>query len=177
MNFKNVIFDLLSKFKINDAVDQVPKNSSVYLFETRVYRTKNVKILPLLMKMQRNETILHSIIKSGFNKKNESDVIKNQKIFTINSFKLAKELRLVIGNERVQSSNLVMNLINQHNQKNEYEKNDYDDYILKVQSKHREFFFKSHVDKKEPLSKSYLQAAYFIKLVKNFNSHKTYDNI
>lgn len=144
------------------------------MFETRIYRTKNVKVLPLLMKMQRNEIILYSIIKSGFNKINEPDINK-QKIFTINSFKLAKELRLIIGNERVESSNLVMNLINKYQNDQEYEKNNYNDYILKVEARHKEFFFKSHVDKKEPLAKSYLQAAYFVKLVKYLNMVKNKD--
>jgi hypothetical protein len=118
------------------------------------------------MRMQRNETILYSIIKGRFIKNNES--IK-QKIFTINSFKLAQVLKLIIGNERVESSNLVMNLIDNYQKDYEYEKNDYNDYTLKLQPQHQEFFLKSHVDKREPLAKSYLQAAYFVKLVKSFN--------
>ncbi len=130
------------------------------------------------MRMQRNETILLSIIKNQFKtNKSLSELKANQKIFLIDSLKLAKVFKLFVGNERVESSALVTNLIQidqkqigqmkSDNGNNQFEKN-LNGYVLKIPNNWLvDFFFKSPKEYKEPLAKTYLQAAYFVKLIKD----------
>ena len=129
--------------------------------------------------MHTNEIVLKSIIKSFMNNKMQTDGLKfkQQQLFTVNSTMEAKQFKLLVGGERIHSSELVhqmlnydfllknanfskkyFNLITSANLKNHFNS------LTNVESKEDP---KSFILMKEPLSKNYLQASCFMKIMKD----------
>ncbi len=164
---------------------KLPKQSSVFLFETRLYKSKQSKYVTFLIKIHQCELVLKSIIKSFINTQNrlaskQIDVMPSQKIFTINSTKEAKEFRLLVGGERINSTELVTKILKSHaSNSNDAQLNEIKEkmFLLNTPQKFIDFFNKPADDPeikysiREPLSKNYLQASCFIKLLKRFLPH------
>ena len=105
----------------------MPKDSSAYLFETRRYKAADVRIVPFLMRIHRSEVILQSIYETKIrldqrksleskgpdeeSSRADQSAAKFQKVYTINSRRVALGLDLFIGNERINSTNMVDELI------------------------------------------------------------------
>lgn len=148
------------------------KESSVFLFETRSYKIKQAKLVPYLIRVNRNETIFQSVIKNFINQNNRNDTTNTiqKKIFTVNSMRLAKQLRLFIGGERIHSSDLVRTLLNNDLSQ---EATTYKDmylrkYVLRMSPTFFDFYMKDkqvNNSIREPLAKSYLQASCFLRIL------------
>lgn len=102
----------------------MPKDSSAYLFETRRYKAIDVRIVPFLMRIHRSEVILQTIFETklrlGQLKSLDDQQTANengpaqqpfQRVYTINSRRVAQSLDLFVGNERMNSANMVDELI------------------------------------------------------------------
>lgn len=145
----------------------MPQKSSAYLFEQRKFKTSDLKVLQHILKMQRDEIVLQCIIKKSFS---SNDI--EQKMFVLDSNKVAKQFRLFVGGERVISSDLVHSLLTKHNQEPTHDSNQtpslkikYD--LLQTPDDLKDIFFHSKQSLKEPLAKTYLQAACFLNILKN----------
>ena len=138
--------------------------------------------MSFLIKIYQTELILKSIIKNFINHqqiltKSKIDSIPNQKIFLMNSLKEAKNLKLLVGGERINSTELVENLLKSESIDIKQKMT-----ILNTPQLFKSFFAhgtydQSEVDMefkktvREPLSKNYLQAACFIQTLKRLLPH------
>lgn len=147
-----------------------PKDSSAFLFETRAYKARGLNMVPFLLKIYRAELLFQSVIKAHIDQvKREQQLPEaSQKIFTLNSSKLASRFKLLVGGESVTSSILVKNVLlgdswHTENQKQIYEK------VLDMPENFKEFYNNlrpiNKVDLREPLAKTYLQASSFLKVL------------
>jgi hypothetical protein len=168
----------------------LPKASSVFLFETRRYKSKQSKYVTFLIKIHQCELVLKSIIKSFINSQNhlasnQIDFMPSQKIFSINSTKEAKEFKLLVGGERINSTELVTKILKSDSlNSNDAQLDEIKEkmFLLNTPQKFIDFFNKPTGDTffgdpeikysiREPLSKNYLQASCFIKILKRFLPH------
>lgn len=158
--------------------EKIPKDTNAFLFEIKRYKARDLKFLPTVLKIQRSEVIMQSIVKNSIlnSLKNSSPSSNedaptnsiNQQIFLLNASRVGRMFDLVVGNERVKSANLVSLLLKQSINPSEEILNIRSRIrrlILKVTPEHQELFLKSK--HKEPLSINYLQASSFAHIVKN----------
>ena len=138
-----------------------------------------------MIRIHQNEIILKAIIKSYINNQkliSNNQSIEYQKIFSINSTKEAKGYKLLVGGERINSSELVSKMLKE-DPLNPKDVNLIDIkkkmFLLDVPQFFKDFFVQKINDGsiknsetrysvREPLSKNYLQAACFIRVLKNF---------
>ncbi len=138
----------------------MPKTCSVYLFEARKYKAVDAKYVPLMIKINRYEIIFQSIIKNYLNREK-----KSARIYNLNRLNVGKKFRIVVGNERVQSSDVVNFILRKQ------ENDDYtylNELALKSPDSFEEYFntqINSQI--KESISKDYLQCACFVKSIKD----------
>lgn len=139
----------------------MPQNSNAFIFEDKRYKAREVKMLQFVLKLQKNEIMFESMIKSKILNQ------KDKKIFKMNSSKVAKKFNILIGNERVRAANLVNFMIKPKIDS----KIDLSSFVLIDSDKYYEFFNKAKAHK-EPLAINYLQASCFLNLIKEFNAFK-----
>ena len=138
----------------------MPKTCSAYLFETRKYKAVDAKYVPLMIKINRYEIIFQSIIKNYLNKNNNQ-----AKIFNLNRLNVGKKFRIVIGNERVQSSDVVNFILRKQ------ENADYS-YLNELSLQNPTSFIEYYNNQKnsqikESISINYLQCACFVKSIRD----------
>ena len=130
-----------------------------------------MKILPTILKIQRCEVIMQSIIKNSIVNRSTIKDEQNsvaQQIFQMNATRVGRNFELVVGNERVKSANLVALMIKQSLDKESHilnEKSRARKFMLNLTQEIHDFYLKE-VRHKEPLSITFLQAASFCNLVK-----------
>jgi hypothetical protein len=156
--------------KIQRLFEKIPQKSSVYLFEQRKFKTSDLKVLQHILKMRSDELILQCIIKQSFS---SNDI--EQKIFLLDSIKVAKQFRLFVGGERVVSSDLVHSLLVKHKNEPTHAFNQLlalktNGDLLKTPDELKNIFLQSNQSLKEPLAKSYLQAACFLNILKDLSN-------
>ena len=147
---------------------KIPTDCSAYIFETRNYKSFDAKLVPFLIKMNRFELILQSIIKSQIKAEMEQQGLteSHKKIYSLNRLVVGRKFRLLVGNERTMSSDIVNFILRQQTNP---------DYLyltnmaLKESDKFKEFY-ESITDSqvKESFSKNYLQAACFVNNIMQF---------
>jgi hypothetical protein len=113
-----------------------------------------------MIKINRYEIIFQSIIKNYLNREK-----KSARIYNLNRLNVGKKFRIVVGNERVQSSDVVNFILRKQ------ENDDYtylNELALKSPDSFEEYFntqINSQI--KESISKDYLQCACFVKSIKD----------
>lgn len=162
--------------------EKIPRDTNAFIFEIKRYKARDLKILPTVMKIQRSEVVMQSIVKSSIlnNQCRGEKIASNrqidesapgpiaQKIFLLNASRLGRMFDLLIGNERVKSANLVNLMLKQSLNPNEEiigARSRVKKLVLNAKPEHSEFFLKS--SHKEPLAINYLQASCFAYIVKN----------
>lgn len=157
--------------KLNAVFQKLPKDTNAYLFEIKRYKARDLKFLPTVLKIQRSEVIMQTIVKNSIiNNSNGSlnnETPIEQKIFLLNASRIGRMFDLVVGNERVKSSNLVALMLKQNLKPDEEilgPRSRARRLILDVTQENQDFFARS--THKEPLSINYLQASCFVNIVK-----------
>jgi len=155
--------------------EKIPKNCQAYIFESRRYKTYETKYIPLMIKINRYEIILQSILK------NNADKMSNEKhpsIYTLNRSFVAAKFRMVVGSERVMSIDILKAIQN-------VKKSNYiPDYLSELSLNNTDDFYEylngvRNSAIKESLAKNYLQASCFFKKLKyvKYFKHKNDDAI
>jgi hypothetical protein len=119
--------------------------------------------------MSRYEIMFQCILKSYLIKSKE-----NSRIYNLSRLNVGKKFKIVIGNERVLSSDVVNFILKQNDNNNNTDdnvKNDYK-YLTELELSSPEKFqdyFKSQIKSqiKESVSKNYLKCACFVKIIKD----------
>ncbi|RMZ96948.1 transcription elongation mitochondrial [Brachionus plicatilis] len=151
----NISFEYLNKM-----YEQfLPQSSNAYIFEDKRYKAREAKMLQFVLKLQKNEIMLESLVKSKLLNQ------KDKKLFKMNSSKVAKKFNILVGNERVRAADLVQFMIRP---KTDFELM-FSNFLLADSDKYYEFFSKAK-NQKEPLAINYLQASCFFNLLKDFNT-------
>ncbi|CAF0881641.1 unnamed protein product [Brachionus calyciflorus] len=154
----NIAFEYLNKLY----EEKIPKESNAYIFEEKRYKARETKMFQYILKLQRGEIMLQSLLKSKI--LNQVD----KKIFKMNSGKVAKKFNILVGNERVRASNLMQYMIKP---KADFHL-DFDKFILGDSDRFYDFFSRAN-DQKEPLAINYLQASCFLNLIRDFDTEFT----
>lgn len=139
--------------------------SNAYLFETKRYKAREIKLLPYILKLQSKDIIMQSIVRNYILNNEQQNQNSEMKFFKLNSNKVAKGFNLLLGNERVKTANLVHLMISQNINSSTFNNKRLKGYILEVHNGFKDFFEKTlH---KEPLAINYLQASSFLKIIKD----------
>jgi hypothetical protein len=136
--------------------EKIPNGNQAYLFESKKYVGRDTKIIPYLLKLQRYDLLMQAIIKNSIvlsSKQNECQM------FILNSRKLAKKFEILIGNERVKSSELVFKFLHPIDKENEIHK--LKSLALNYELQFTDFFKRAPNELKEPLALNYVRAACF----------------
>ena len=136
--------------------ENITPDCQAYVFESRTYKTFDAKLVPLMIKISRDELILQCVIKSG---KSAAGV------YTLNRAYVASKCRILVGNERTTSNEIVKKILRR--QVDEEVDKSLDNLALNDSKLFRIFFHECHdTAVKESLSKNYLQAMCFVKKLK-----------
>jgi hypothetical protein len=141
----------------------VPHDCQAYVFETRTYKTFDAKLVPLMIKISRDELILQCVIKSFASSRNEPCV------YTLNRNHVGNKCRILVGNERTMSNEIVNQVLRRSKPGGQAVDGDelLDNLALNESKVFRRFFYECHERAvKESISKNYLQASCFVKKLK-----------
>lgn len=139
----------------------MPKKCQAYIFESRRYKTYDPKYIPLMIKINRYEIILQSILKNYMNTKS----IQNPAIYTLNRSFIAAKFRMVVGSERVMSLDVLKEI------QKAKKSNSVPDFLSELSLNNTDAFYEylngvRNPSIKESLAKNYLQASSFFKKLK-----------
>jgi hypothetical protein len=133
--------------------------------EKRIYRYPYARLVPYIVNAQLLEIVIQSIIKYKFHK---------EYIFKIDNKESAKKFKLLVGNERVTSTDLVTKLLNiqLENMKDGAVKSNIK--VLDMPLKFHDFYNRltDFRKVKEPLATTYLQAMGFIEIIRSISDIK-----
>jgi hypothetical protein len=150
--------------KLNSLFHEKMPKSTAYLFEVKRYKARDLKLLPYILKLKTCEVIMQSVVKSSLLAANTNGKEESSRLFRLNPNRVAHHFHLLLGNERVKTSDLVHLLINQGTEVGvpALQSDLLNKLILKVPTEIRHAFNNSM--HRESLSLNFLQASVFLKI-------------
>ena len=138
----------------------MPIDSEAILLEQKRYEARNIKIVPLMLRLYRLDLVMQCIIKSRLTMPNKM----LREVFFLDSTRLSRKFKLLVGNERVKSSNLVTNILMNKEESNVKGLN----HKLHLSEETASAFLNCKNQEKEPLALIYIRALCFFNTYKKF---------
>lgn len=142
---------------------------SAFVFESRKYKTLDIRFVPLMMKINRQELMLQCIIKNYLNSLTDKPSDNPFKVFSLNREHVGQKFKIVIGNERTTSAEIVKHILhgNALNHLAIRESRDFKRYFRSI----------NETNVRESIAKNYIQAACFLKKLNYVKFFKARDDI
>ena len=149
------------------------RQCEAFVFESRRYKTLDIRFVPLMMKIHRQELMLQCLLKEYLNSlSNKRDFFK---VFSLNREHVGKKFRIVVGNERTTSGDIVKHIMYRNTSDPNFLH--LNDLSLK-ESREFKRYFKAikETNIRESIAKNYIQASCFVKKLNYVKYFKSKDD-